>query len=290
MRTPQQMFALITGFAQKEEGVRAAFLNGSRANPAASKDALQDFDVVYAVKSTAPFIKNQAWLGGFGPIAIMQQPDDATLFAGAGDNKNRYAFLVQFRDGNRIDFSLQSVPYTQKTYFDDRPALPLLDKDGILPQNAPPLTPLHTAQPPTQSQFSACCNEFWWTSTYVAKGLWRNEVIYALAHLNECVRPALLQVLGWQAVARHGPGIALGKHYKYLHHYLPAGISQALLRSYPAGGRADVWRALEELCQLFSRCAGSVATHFGLRYNTAEEEGALHHLGFVCTLPYPGTP
>src|SRR6185312_3519028 len=29
---------------------------------------------------------------------------------------------------------------------------------------------------PTGKEFADCSNEFWWVSTYVAKGLWRNEV------------------------------------------------------------------------------------------------------------------
>lgn len=32
--------------------------------------------------------------------------------------------------------------------------------------------------------FADCCNEFWWISTNVAKGLWREEILYAYENLN----------------------------------------------------------------------------------------------------------
>ena len=43
----------------------------------------------------------------------------------------------------------------------------------------------HYIKKPTQQQFYDCCNECYWVATYVAKGLVRHELNYALKHLNE---------------------------------------------------------------------------------------------------------
>ena len=49
MRTEQEMFDLILGFARRDERVRVAAMNGSRANPNAARDAFQDYDIVFGV-------------------------------------------------------------------------------------------------------------------------------------------------------------------------------------------------------------------------------------------------
>lgn len=46
MRSQEEMFRLILETAQADERIRAAFLNGSRANPKVEPDRYRDYDVV----------------------------------------------------------------------------------------------------------------------------------------------------------------------------------------------------------------------------------------------------
>ena len=50
MRTEQEIFDLIINYATSNKRIRAAYMNGSRANPNATKDKYMDFDIVYVVK------------------------------------------------------------------------------------------------------------------------------------------------------------------------------------------------------------------------------------------------
>ena len=75
MRTEREMTDLILSAAKREDRIRAAYLNGSRANPAAPRDNFQDYDVVYVVTETAPFLADRAWLSGFGTPLLVQEPD-----------------------------------------------------------------------------------------------------------------------------------------------------------------------------------------------------------------------
>ena len=66
MRSEKTLYDLILSFARHNDAIRAVWMNGSRANPNAPKDILQDFDIVYAVTDIGPFRKNPGWIARFG--------------------------------------------------------------------------------------------------------------------------------------------------------------------------------------------------------------------------------
>ena len=68
MRTEKEMYDLIISIAQSDERIRAVYLNGSRTNPNVPKDIFQDYDVVYVVTETKPFIADKDWINQFGEI------------------------------------------------------------------------------------------------------------------------------------------------------------------------------------------------------------------------------
>ena len=116
MRTEQEMLERILHFAQEREDIKAVYMNGSRANPKAPKDILQDFDIVYVVESTAPYIQDKSWIPFFGEIAVMQEPDDKDFWDNNSSPEKQYAYLLQFKDGNRIDLTFQSLQTARETY------------------------------------------------------------------------------------------------------------------------------------------------------------------------------
>ena len=58
LRSEEQMMELILGFARERDDVRAVVLTGSRANPAAARDPLQDHDITFLVEDVAPYRRN----------------------------------------------------------------------------------------------------------------------------------------------------------------------------------------------------------------------------------------
>ncbi|MDD4796857.1 MAG: aminoglycoside 6-adenylyltransferase [Eubacteriales bacterium] len=276
-RSQEEMMGLILGFARRDARIRALYLNGLRADPAARRDDFQDYDIVYAVSATRPFIDDQSWLAGFGDVLIQQQPDRSVLFDGC-DWEERYGFLVLFADGNRIDFSLQSLSYSLKTYGEDSQTVPLLDKDGLLPAIPAASDRAHHVKPPTAEAFRDCCNEFWWVATYIAKGLWRREVLYAMDHMNLYVRPMLLKMLDWYAGSQTGYTMSTGKCGKHLRRYLPQDMWQALLRTYAPAREEELWAALFAMTELFAGVSARVAQSSGFRLNTQEAQNVTSYL------------
>ena len=287
MRTEEQMFALILEIAQRDDRIRAVYLNGSRANPAAPRDLLQDYDVVFVVTDIQPFLQDKAWLSVFGEMAILQEPERSTLFPPCRTPGESYAYLMQFADGARIDLSIEIPKVTAESYTSDSLTLPLLDKDGILPPLPPPSDVDYHIQRPTQEQYRDCCNEFWWITLYVAKALYRGELLYALEHLNAYLRPMLLLMLSWQVGIDVGFDRSVGKCHKYLPQLLPPQDAAALLRTWPTADRPTIEASMMHCMELFRRSAAAVAAGMGFAYNRQEEDGASACLQWMLELDSP---
>ncbi|MDP2870950.1 MAG: aminoglycoside 6-adenylyltransferase, partial [Bacillota bacterium] len=229
MRSEQAMFDLILGIARDDPRIRAVIMNGSRASPSAPKDCFQDFDIVYVVTETASLLADHSLPGRFGELMIMQMPEAMGDPLCKGDG--RFVYLMQFTDGNRVDLTLLPVTHVAGMERDSQNVL-LLDKDGLIEPFPPSSDAHYLPKPPTPKQFADCCNEFWWVGPYVAKGLWRDELTYAMSML-EIVRNQLTRMLTWHAGARTGFARSIGKSGKYLRRYLEPELWDMLIGTYP---------------------------------------------------------
>lgn len=107
MRTEQEMLNLILDIAKSDERIRSVYMNGSRVNPNVEKDNFQDYDIVYVVSETDPFLTDKSWISVFGEIAIVQEPDYNDLVWGTEpDFSKSYGWLMLFKDGSRIDLRI----------------------------------------------------------------------------------------------------------------------------------------------------------------------------------------
>lgn len=283
MRTEQEMKQLILDVAVKDERVRAVTLGGSRTNPNAPKDRFQDFDVCYFVTELESFIRDPHWIDVFGERMIMQTPEAMAMFP--PDLGGRFSYLMLFTDGNRIDLTLAPLDKVAELGQEDRLNVVWLDKDGILPELPPPTDEAFWVKRPSADYYADCCNEFWWVSTYVAKGLWRRELLYALDHLNRYMRPMLMCMLEWQVGARTDFSVSTGKSGKYMEKYLQADEWQALLSTYAEGTYDGVWDALFAMTRLFRRTAKEVAERLGFVYPEEDDRRVTAYLQSVRELP-----
>ncbi len=281
MRNEKEMLELILDTAREDDRIRAVVLNGSRANPEVPGDFFQDFDIVYIVRDVVSFKESPAWIDGFGELMIMQLPDDMGDHPGSSD---RYAYLMQFADGNRIDLTLYSVARIDELARDSLSVL-LLDKDGIIEPFPPSNESDYLAKPPSQKSFGDCCNEFWWTSAYVAKGLWREEITYAKAVFDQLLRTELMKMLTWYVGVETHFSVNLGKYGRRLQQHLDPALWELLVNTYSDADIDHTWDALEAACRLFRTIARSVTEQFGFIYSRDEDENVTAHLKHVRGLP-----
>ncbi len=283
MRSEQEMFDLILETAREDERIRAVILNGSRANPNAPHDRFQDFDVVYVVTDVAPFKRSLEWIKRFGELMILQLPDDMQDPPPEEDNSG-YGYLMQFADGNRIDLSIYPMAKLAQMERDSQSIL-LLDKDGIVQPFPPASDHDYLPKPPTAQAFADCCNEFWWVSPYVAKGLWRQEIIYAKHMLDHYVRDQLEKMLVWYIGIATGWKRNPGKFGKYYQQFLPPDRWEILLKTYSDADYEHTWQALFSACVLFRITALQVAADLSFDYPYGDDARVTAHLHHVHSLP-----
>ena len=167
MRTDQEMLELILGTAEKLQ-VDAVALSGSRTDTKAPKDEFQDYDVVYVVDDLDTLTNDLSWLDQFGKRVIEQE---VTL-------GHRRLYLMLFEDGNRIDLTLCPKEHMQEWVDSEAGFIVLEDEKGLFEAYLPNPKRYWIA-PPSEEEFTASCNEFWWVSAYVVKGICRKQVIYS---------------------------------------------------------------------------------------------------------------
>lgn len=284
MRDEREMLELIVGVARKDDRIRAVYMNGSRTNRKIGKDIFQDYDIVYVVRENRPFYEDTGWIDVFGERLYMQRPDEVDRCNGLDVDFDRcYGWLMQLRDGNRLD--LHVVPIGEANVQDDRLCVILLDKDGILPEIPEPSDEDYRIRKPTQREFRACCNEFWWGLNNVAKGLWREEIPYVHRMFYEGSHSQLMKMLNWKVGYETDFRVSTGKASRFLKDYLDDEVWNRFLETYIGGSMADIWKSVFVMCDLFSDVARELAERRGHEYDAEEAEAARAFLSHVRTLP-----
>lgn len=283
MRSEAEMYELILGVANADSRIRAVYMNGSRTNKNVPKDIFQDYDVVYVVTETKSFIEDKEWIRNFGEIWFMQYPDEHPDYP--SDKENFYGWLMQFRDGNRIDLHVETVEHAKEHISDDKLCKILLDKDNILPEIPESTDEDYRVKKLSKEQFLCCCNEFWWCLNNVAKGLWRKEIPYVQDMVNFCIRKQLENMLAWKIGTATDFSVSVGKSAKYMYKWLTNEEYEAYLATYFMGTVEDGWRAVFGMTKLFSVVAPKVAEKLGYEYNFEEEKSCMEFLEHVRKMP-----
>ena len=279
MRTENEMYSLILEVAKNDDRIKAVYMNGSRTNESVPKDMFQDYDIVYVVEETQSFIEDKDWVRVFGEILYMQYPDENPNYP--SDQKNSYGYLMQFADGIRIDLTIQSVNCALQRIKEDKLCKILLDKEHILPEIEAATDRQYWVKKPTKEQYLAACNEFWWCTNNIAKGLWREEIPYVQDMTNYVVRPQLIRMLDWKAGILTGWTVSTGKSSKYLYQWLPEEEWQMLLSTYFDGNVGNAWKSVFDMCDLFRDVAQFVGKKSGWEYNEKEGKAAYDFLEYV---------
>ena len=120
---------------------------------------------------------------------------------------------------------------------------------------------------------------------YVAKGLWRREIIYAKEMLDLYVREQLTKMLDWYVGMHNDFQKSHGKMGKYLEKFLEPELWELLLKTYSDADYEQTWQALFTMAELFRKLAIPVANHFGFDYPYGDDERVNAHLHHVYHLP-----
>ena len=263
-RSQEQMLRLILQTAKSLQ-IDAVALSGSRTDTKAPKDEFQDYDVVYVVDDLDTLTRDLAWLNQFGTRNIEQH----NILG------NRRLYLMLFEDGNRIDLTLCPKEHIQE-WVDSEAGFTVLVDEKSLFESYSPSPQRFWISPASETDFEKTCNEFWWVSAYVVKGICRKQIIYATDHLYSICQQELLKVLAWQ-VARDREVVDIGKNYKYLFNYLPAEKEKEFSNLLDFSSLEKITQSLFATMQLFHQEAQYLAQKMGFKYEKEVAEKMIEY-------------
>lgn len=264
MRTETEMLDAISQIAKSLQ-VEAVAMSGSRTNPKAPKDEFQDYDVIYVVDDLDNLTSDLSWLNQFGKRIIEQH----------NVLEHRHLYLMLFEDGNRIDLTLCPKEHIKEWVDSEADFTVLDDPQGLFAPYAPTPKRYWTA-PASATDFDKSCNEFWWVSAYVVKGIHRNHLVYATDHLYGICQQELLRLLAWQVAAEKGT-VDVGKNYKYLFQYLPAEKEKEFTALLDFSDQKNLTKSLLATMDFFHKEAQAFSRKTGFPYDKATAEKMLEY-------------
>ena len=264
MRTETEMLDLILQTAKTIQ-VEVVAMSGSRTDTTAPKDEFQDYDVVYVVDDLDNLTSDLSWLDQFGTRIIEQE-----VILG-----HRRLYLMLFEDGNRIDLTLCPKDHIQEWVDSEADYTVLKDEKGLFESYTTSPQRFWT-NPASAIDFENACNEFWWVSAYVVKGICRNQIIYAIDHLYGICQQELLKVLSWQVASDRGK-IDIGKNYKYLFNYLPAEKEKQFSNLLDFSSLDEIPQSLFATMELFHQEAQFLAHKMGFDYDMEVAEKMIQY-------------
>lgn len=287
MRTEKEMLDLIINTAKEDERIRAVIMNGSRVNPNVKKDCFQDYDIIYVVKDIQSFTCNHSWINRFGEIMIVQMPEEMSLVP--ADEDGKFPYLMQFMDGNRIDLMLVPVDLINKFIGQDSLSKLLLDKDNCIGEFPPASDKDYVIKNPTEKEFFDCCNEFWWCSTNVGKGLWREELSYAKGMLEGPVRDMLIVMIEWHIGMKTNFTVNTGKFGKHFEQYVEKDTWEQFRKTFSNAEYENIWESFFVMGDLFREVANEIANTYGYQYPQDDDDKVTSYLKHVKVLPKDST-
>ena len=264
MRTETEMFDVILKVAETLQ-VEAVAMSGSRTNPKTLKDEFQDYDVVYLVENFEELISDLSWIDQFGKRIIEQE-----VRLG-----HRRLFLMLFEDGNRIDLTLCPKDHIQE-WVDSEAGFTVLEDPEHLFEPYSQNLERYWMSPASETDFKNSCNEFWWVSAYVVKGICRKQAVYATDHLYGICQQELLKILAWQVASEKG-AVDIGKNYKYLFNYLPTEKEKEFSSLLDFASLDKIIQSLLATMQLFHREAQRLAQKLGFDYDKEVAEKMIEY-------------
>lgn len=283
----QEVIERLVHWGEREPLVRAMVLTSSRAIPHAATDAFSDYDVILALSDIQPFFADRTWLESFGRVLALYR-DPLSFNRGL----ERSAYVIQYENGLKIDFNLWPAELLKRIVAE--PQLPdefdagyqvLLDKDNLTAGLQSPTYRAYIPTPPSEAQYHDKIESFFLDTTYVAKFLWRDDLMAAKHILNHSLKhDHLLPMFEWLIEIEHDWSLKLGPYGRGLKRRLRQDLWAEFEQTYTGPDLESNWSALFQTIDLMRCVASEVGESFGYRYPAQLEQRVRKYLNWVKTL------
>ncbi len=278
MKNAVEIKQIFIDLALKDDRIRAILLQGSRANSKIVPDAYQDYDIFLVVNQMEEFMNDHQWTSVFGERIIWQLPDEMKTVDDRHIEKDGFHYLMLFKDNNRIDLTLFPKEKINGDFKPDSLSVLWMDKDGLFDHLNKANDSDYLIKKPGENEFSECCNEFRWVSTYISKGLKRKEITYAKAMMEGPVRHMFMRMIEWYIGTETGFSVSFGQSGKMMKRYLDKHAYKKILTTYPDYKVKNIWESLFIMMEIFNKYAIHVAEKLKFKYDHEEHENVLEFL------------
>lgn len=262
----------IIHWATNQESIRALLLVGSRAR-GENHDRLSDLDIVVFTTNPTEFTINNDW------IATIKEPWitlPESIQYKAQDYPTR---LVIFSGGDKVDFTFFTMDVLEDLV--KAKSLPLefnlgyqilLDKDGLAAKMAKPAIRDFEVTKPSEQQYLAIIEEFWFEACHVAKYA-KREDLWPLKFRDSwiCHGP-LLKMIEWDAQARRNWRFSPPPHGKDMSSWVDEEIWKELPACFAGFDVQESLKAFGKVVDLFRRLSKGVAAKLGYTYPEAVDQ------------------
>lgn len=285
----EEVLERLVAWGRAEPSLRAVVLTSSRARPDGPVDALSDYDVILAITDADRYAREDSWVSAYGTPRVRWGDQDVlhgltTYFRG-----------VLYDDGVKIDYTLWPDALLERVA--EQARLPeeldagyrvLLDKDGRTAGWRQPTYRAFIPARPTEAEYRALVEEFWWDAAYVAKALWRGELVFAKFCLDHEAKLGVLgRLLEWRLELEHGWSLRPGVFGRGLERLLPPDLWAELAATYVGPSLEENWEALDRAVTLFRRVAKEVGDALGYAYPQQVDEWAGAYLRSIRAMERP---
>jgi aminoglycoside 6-adenylyltransferase len=260
---------------QAREDIRGLIVLGSRARTDRPADEWSDLDLVIITTDPDIYLRETDWLTQFGPYwadFIDRQATDTG-----------FERRILFENALDVDF----IPITSDMIKAPIEAFPreviavfrrgfriVLDKDDFgahlthLVQDSQP-TP---KQLPSESEFLALWNDFFYHAVWTAKKLRRGELWTAKGCLDNSMKWQLLRLIEWHARSLHGVEYDTWHNGRFLEKWADPRVVEGLHQAFARFDLVDQQQALIATLDLFRWVSREIADRLSFAYPTEADE------------------
>lgn len=268
----QEILEKITQWIKTQPEIKVALMTGSNTQTNAVVDAVSDLDIAIFGDDLEIYCASNDW---------MTEISEVWVCLPLTTDQGYPTRLVIFDQGRKVDFSFWPLKELEVLSVSDQ--LPdiyargyqvLEDKLGISKKFVTSnLRALPTIKP-SEKEFVALVEEFWFEIWHVAKYLYRNDLWHAKFR-DWTTKELLLRVIEWSEKSSKG--------WDYDTRYLGVKMnkwisSQTWLDLEEAFGKftqTDSWNAMFKSAELFSKLAQKVAANCNYQYPQSVEDNIL---------------
>lgn len=253
----------VVDWANDRSDIVSLIMTGSRARPDGVVDAYSDYDLEIFTTDPERYTASSEWMTEMG---------DVWVFLATESRRGCPTRLVIFEGGKKVDFSIipdstleDAVAAQESSELYQQGYRVLIDKNGLGSRLPPPSYSPPARRPPTEEEFRATVEEFWFEAWHIPKYLQRND-LWVVKFRDWTMKQLLFRMLEWHAIAANEHDLDLAQIGTRMKDWTRPDVWKCLHEAFGRFDSADSRRALIATVSLFRDVAVETAARLGYTY------------------------